>query len=210
MQDVVLGFMAVVIGAALCFRGYLALRVVIAMWGALVGFFLGAGIIVGVTGEGFLASALAWATGLGVAILFGLIAYLYYAVSVIVGMGAIGFTLGTTAMVALDVNWSWVVALVGLGFGAVLALIAIASDLPMLLLTVLSALSGASILILGLLLMGGSLDRGALAATGTTLTADLAWWWNVLYAALVVVGVVVQLRSAEARRETTVRAAWAG
>lgn len=208
MQDVVLGSVAVVIGAALCFRGYLALRVVIAMWGALVGFFLGAGIIVGVTGEGFLASALAWATGLGVAILFGLLAYLYYAVSVIVGMGAIGFTLGTAAMVALDVNWSWVVALVGLGFGAVLALIAIASDLPMLLLTVLSALSGASILILGLLLVGGSLDRGALAATGTTLTADLAWWWNVLYAALVVVGVGVQLRSAEARRET-VRTAWA-
>lgn len=208
MQDVVVGSLAVVIGAALCFRGYLALRVVIAMWGALVGFFLGAGIIVGVTGEGFLASALAWATGLGVAILFGLLAYLYYAVSVVVGMGAIGFTLGTTAMVALGVSWSWVVALVGLGVGAVLALIAIASDLPMMLLAVLSALSGASILILGLLLIGGLLDRDALAATDTTVTADLAGWWNVLYAALVVVGVVVQLRSVEARRET-MRTAWA-
>jgi hypothetical protein len=208
MEDVVLGFLAVLIGAVLCFRGYLALRVVIAMWGSLVGFLVGAGIVAGVTGESFLASVLAWSTGLGVAVVFGLVAYLYYAVSVVIGIGAIGFTLGTTAMVALGVNWSWVVALVGLTVGVVLALVSIAGDLPMLLLALLSALAGASIVILGLLLIGGVLDGADLAAGQTTATLNLAWWWHVLYGVLVVVGMGVQLRSAATRAET-LRTAWA-
>jgi hypothetical protein len=208
MQDVALGSLAVLIGAVLCLRGYLALRVVIAMWGSLVGFLFGAGIVAGVTGESFLASLLAWSVGLGTAVVFGLVAYLYYAVSVVIGMGAIGFTLGTTAMVALGVSWSWVVALVGLAVGTVLALVAIAGDLPMLLLALLSALAGASVVILGLMLIVGVLDGADLAATQTTASLDLAWWWKVLYGALVVVGMGVQLRSAEARAET-LRAAWA-
>ncbi len=207
MQDVALGSLAVLIGAVLCFRGYLALRVVIAVWGSLVGFLVGAGIVAGATGESFLVSALAWATGLAVAVVFGLLAYLYYAVSVVIGIGAIGFTLGTTAMVALGVSWSWVVALVGLAVGTVLALVAIAGDLPMLLLALLSALAGASVVILGLLLIGGVLDSADLAARQTTATLDLAWWWNVVYGVLVVIGLGVQARSAAARAET-LRAAW--
>lgn len=104
---------------------------------------------------------------MAVAVLFGLLAYLYYAVPVVVGMGAIGYTLGTTAMVVLGVSWSWLVALVGLGVGVLLALVAIASDLPMVFLALLSVLSGASILILGLSLIGGLVDRGALVARDT-------------------------------------------
>ena len=208
MEDVVLGVVAVAVGAVLCFRGYLALRVVIALWGALVGFLLGAGIVAGVTGESFLASAFAWSAGVVLAVVFGLIAYLYYAVSVVIGIGAIGFTLGTTAMVAVGVDWSWVVALVGLAVGAALALVAIAGDLPMLLLTVLSALAGASIVILGLLLIVGVLGRADLAAAQTSASLALAWWWNVLYVVLVVVGIGVQLRSAEART-ASLRAVWA-
>jgi len=44
---------------------------------------------------------------LAVAILFGLIAYLYYEVAVVLAMAAIGFALGTGLMVALGVRWSW-------------------------------------------------------------------------------------------------------
>ncbi|MEZ5121190.1 MAG: hypothetical protein R2736_06405 [Solirubrobacterales bacterium] len=47
-------------------------------------------------------------------------------------------------MVALDVSWTWVVILVGVVLGALLAFAAIAADLPMVLLIVLSALGGAS------------------------------------------------------------------
>jgi hypothetical protein len=207
VQDVGIGFVAVLIGALLCFRGYAALRVVIALWGALAGFVLGAGLVSGITGEGFLGSLLAWGVGVGVALLFGVLAYLYYAISVVIGMGAIGFTLGATGMIALGVTWSWVVVLVGLAVGILLAALAIVGDLPLVILAVLGAFAGASTVIGGLLLIAGVIDRQDLATTETTESLVLGWWWTVGYLALGITGVLVQLRSAEARRGT-LRDSW--
>ncbi|TVR35645.1 MAG: DUF4203 domain-containing protein [Nitriliruptor sp.] len=208
MEDVAIGILAVLIGSLLCFRGYAALRVVIAVWGTFVGFLVGAGLVAGVTGEGLLASALAWTVGIAVAVLFGVLAYVYYAVSVIIGMGAIGFTLGTTVMVALGVTWSWVVVLVGLAAGVLLAILAIVGDLPLVILALLGAFAGASTIIAGLLLLFGVIERQDLAAPDTTAGLALGWWWTVGYVVLAIAGIAAQLRSAEARRGT-LREDWA-
>jgi hypothetical protein len=208
VQDVIIGILAVVIGSLLCFRGYAALRVVIAVWGTFAGFLAGAGLVAGVTGEGLLASALAWTVGIAVALVFGLLAYLYYAVSVVIGMGAIGFALGTTVMVALGVSWSWVVVLVGLAVGVLLAMLAIVGDLPLVILALLGAFAGASTIIAGMLLLLGVIDRQDLASTETTAGLALGWWWTVGYVVLAIAGIGTQLRSAEARRGT-LREDWA-
>jgi hypothetical protein len=209
MEDLLIGMIAVAVGGALCFRGYAALRVVISVWGALAGFVLGAGVVAGATGEGFLASALAWAVGLAVAAVFGLLAYAYYAISVLIGMSAIGFTLGATAMVALGVTWSWVVVLAGIVVGALLAIVAIAGDLPKLILALLGAFAGSSIVIAGILLLIGRIDRGDLATTDTTAALDLWWGWTVAYLVLAVAGLSSQLREVGARRGT-LRDDWVG
>ncbi len=47
------------------------------------------------------------------ALLFGLLAYLYYEVSVVLAMSAIGFALGTSLMVAIGVTWSWLIVVIG-------------------------------------------------------------------------------------------------
>lgn len=207
MSDVLIGLIALLVGAFLCFRGYAALRVVIAVWGALAGFLVGAGLIASVTGETFLASVLAWTVGIGVAVLFGLIAYLYYAVSVVIGMGAIGFALGTTLLVALGVTWSWVTVLGGVVAGVLLAVLAIVGDLPRVILAVIGAFAGASIALTGVLLLTGGLDGDELVDGATTQGLELGGWWYAAYLALAVVGVVVQLRDADARRGT-LRDAW--
>lgn len=207
MEDLLIGAIAVVVGGALCFRGYAALRIVITVWGTFVGFFLGAGAVAVLSGEGLLASALAWGVGLAVAALFGLLAYAYYAISVLIGMSAIGFTLGTTAMVALGVSWSWVIIAVGIAGGALLATLAIAGDLPKLILALLGALAGSSIAIGGVLLIIGRLERGDLAATETTASLDLWWGWTVAYLVLAVAGLASQLQDVSARRGT-LRETW--
>lgn len=208
MQDVVLGLLALLVGGLLCFRGYAALRLVIAVWGAFTGFFLGAGLVAGVTGESFLASALAWIAGAALAVVFGLVAYLYYAVSVVIGMGAIGFALGTTAMVALGVSWSWVIVLAGVAVAVLLALTAIVGDLPLVILALLGAFAGSTTILVGVMLLTGVLDSPDLAVPGTTQALHLGWWWTAAYLGLAVVGLIVQLRSVDARRGT-LRQAWA-
>ena len=121
--DLLFGIMLVAVGAVFCFRGYLAMRVIIPMWGALAGFVLGAGLVSNLGNERFLASALSWFVGLAVALLFGLLAYLYYEVAVVLAMSAIGFAIGTSVMAILGVSWSWLVVLVGVITGAVLAVV---------------------------------------------------------------------------------------
>lgn len=128
METAVLGILAVLIGALLCFRGYLAFRAVIAVWGAFAGFVLGAGVV---------------------------------------------------------------------------------ADLPLTILAILSAFAGASSIVTGLLLLVGILDRTDLAAPQVPSATELGWWWSALYLGVAVVGLLVQLRDADARR-AGLRDAWAG
>ena len=209
METAVLGTLAVLIGALLCFRGYLAFRAVIAVWGAFAGFVLGAGVVAGLTGDRFLGTLLGWSVAGVLAVAFGLVAYLYYAVSVVIGMGAMGFALGTTLMVAIGVRWSWLIVLVGLAGGVLLAMLAVAADLPLTILAILSAFAGASSIVTGLLLLVGILARTDLAAPQVPTATELGWWWTVLYLGVAVVGLLVQLRDADARR-AGLRDAWAG
>jgi hypothetical protein len=209
VQDFVIGSIAVLIGLLLCFRGYAALRIIIAAWGAFAGFLLGAGVVAQVTDASFLGDVVAWLVGLVVAVVFGLLAYVYYAVSVVIGMGAIGFALGTTLMVVLGVTWSWVIILVGLVVGVALAALAILGDLPLLILAVLGAFAGASVVITGLLLLLGRLGSDDLGTTSTSATLDLGWWWTLGYLLLAVAGLSAQLTSAEVRRGN-LRSTWTG
>ena len=155
MNDVVLALLAIAIGALFCFRGYLTMRVVIPVWGAFTGFALGAGLVAGATGDGLLADFGAWAAGVGLALVFGLLAYAYYEVSIIIGMAAIGFVLGSTLMIGLNVEWTWLIVLVGVVVATLLAMVAVVGSLPMLLLTILSALAGSSAMVGGVMLLSG-------------------------------------------------------
>jgi hypothetical protein len=208
VEDVVFGLIAIAAGALFCFRGYLAFRLIIPVWGAFVGFTLGAGVIDSVTDEGFLGTSLGWLVGLAVAVLFAVLAYLYYQVAVILAMGSIGFALGTSLMVAIDVPWSWVVILVGVALGALLAFAAIVTDLPMVLLVLLSALGGASAITLGIMLLSGAVNTEDFDQDAVTEQANDDWWWYVVYVVLAVVGIASQVRHTE-RLRRSMREAWA-
>jgi hypothetical protein len=208
VQDVLLGLLAIAVGSLFCFRGYLMMRLVIPIWGAFSGFLLGAGLVDRWSASGFLTNAVAWLVGLAVAVLFGLLAYMYYEVSVVLAMAAVGFVLGASLMVALNVRWSWAVVLVGMLVGVALAVVAVVGRLPMLLLTVLTGLAGAGTIVTGIMLLTGSLSADALDSPAVvSRIEDSAGWW-VLYGVLAVCGVVLQLRVlSDVQR--SVRAQWA-
>ena len=208
MQDIVVGVLAIAVGALFCFRGYLAMRVIIPIWGAFVGFFVGAALVAAFTDASFLTNLLGWIVGLLVAVLFGAIAYLYYEVSVMIVMASVGFTLGTTAMVALDVTWNWLVILVGVGVAVALAFLAIAADVPTVLLVVLTALAGSSVVVLGIMLLVGTAETAEFRTEIFIQEIDDEWWWYVIYAVLAIAGIIAQIRMVENLR-TSIRASWA-
>jgi len=208
MTDILLGVIAILAGALLCFRGQLVLRLVFPIWGAFAGFAFGAGLVAGFADEHFLGSVLGWALGIIFALIFAVFAYLYYAVGVVIVMASIGFTLGSGLVVALGIDWSWVAVLVGVVVGMLLGVGAVVSDLPMLFLVVLSAAGGSVAMVTGFMLFTGALDSATFTDDTFTSRVDDAWWWYAAFAVLAVAGVLSQIRNLAAMRRS-VRSSWA-
>lgn len=208
MNDVVLGLLTIVIGALFAFRGYLTMRIVIPIWGALAGFTLGASAVGATTSDGFLGSAASWIVGILVAMLFAAIAYLYYEVSIVLAMGGIGFMLGSSLMVALNVTWGWVIVFVGVVVAVLLGLLAIVGELPMMLLTILTAAAGSSAVVGGIMLLAGSINTTEINDVGVVAAVDDSPLWWALYVVILIVGIVAQFRALDEVRGT-LREQWA-
>ncbi|MEN9644213.1 MAG: hypothetical protein RL238_882 [Actinomycetota bacterium] len=208
MKDIIFGIVAILIGALFCFRGWLAMRVVIPIWGAFAGFVAGAGLIEALFGDGFLRTFLGWALGIVFAIVFFFLAYLYYEASVVIAMAFVGFALGVGVMSAIGVTWNWVLFIVGVVVGLALGFVAIITNLPMGLLTVLTAMGGATAIVAGTMLLFDrvNVDDFGNGVTTKDVMGDHPWWY-VMYGALVVAGIVAQIALAE-RVDRTLREAW--
>ena len=88
-----------------------------------------------------------------------------------------------------------------------LAFVAIVADLPMALLTVLTALGGATVVVGGIMLLVGTLDVDQLGEGATTRAMDTSPWWTALYVGLAIVGMVLQFRDTQ-RRRGGLRSSW--
>ena len=199
-QDLVIGLLAIVVGATFCFRGAVAMRMVICLWGAFSGFLLGAGLFAGLDGSQFLRATMGWIVGLVLASVFGAIAYLFYEVAVVLAMASIGFALGTTIMAALGVTWTWVVILVGVIAGIMLAGVALASNMPLVILLVLSAFGGASAIVMGIMLLVGTVNSDQFTRAQATHHMQTSWWWYALYLVLAVIGMAAQFQFLDSLR----------
>jgi hypothetical protein len=207
MADIILGLFAILAGGAMLFAGQFVLRFALPIWGFFAGFAFGAGLFAEMADERFLGTVLGWVTGLIFALIFAVFSYLYYAVAVIVAMAAFGFAIGSGLVVALGIDWNWVAVLVGLAFGAVLGLVSVVGNMPMIVLAVVSSLAGAVSVVAGVMLLMGSLDAGDFQA-GTFIDAVRdSWGWYALLLALVLIGIVAQTRQRLIMRRT-VREAW--
>lgn len=199
-MHIFIGLLSVLVGLVLVTRGSLLLRVLIAIWAAFAGFFLGGGVVAAATGDTFLADALAVSVAVVCGLAFGLVAYLFYAVAILIAMMAFGFTLGTDLLVALGVSWTWLVVLGGVALGLLFGALAVFGDLPMIVLIVLSSFAGASAVVSGLMMIFGILDPGALSDPATTEAIRDDWWWYLLYLGLALAGVVAQSRLVDSLR----------
>ena len=184
------------------FAGQFVLRLVLPIWGFFAGFAFGAGLFAELADERFLGTVLGWVTGFVFALIFAVFAYLFYAVAVILAMAAFGFAIGSGLIVALGIDWNWVAVLVGVVVGAVLGLVSVFGNMPMIVLAVASSIAGAVSVVAGLMLLVGSLDSADFTRSGFTAAVDTSWGWYVLLLVLAIVGIVAQTRQRLTMRRT--------
>jgi hypothetical protein len=202
MTDIILGVLAILAGGVMLFAGQLVLRFVLPIWGFFVGFAFGAGLVADLADERFLGTVLGWMLGLFFALLFAVFAYLYYAVAVILAMAAFGFAIGSGLVVALGIDWNWVAVLVGVAFGAVIGLVSIFGNMPMIVLVVFSSFAGAVGVVAGLMLLVGSLDSADFTQGAFTDAVKDSWGWYLTLLVLAFVGIFAQARQRVMMRRT--------
>ena len=115
------------------FAGYRFFVILLPIWGFFAGFQFGATIFTNIFGEGFLRTVLSWVVGLLVAIFAAVLAYLFYAVAVVLLAGFVGYQLGAGIMTWIGLKEGFLTFLVGLIFALGIAALAIFLRLPKLL-----------------------------------------------------------------------------
>ena len=113
------------------FAGQFVLRFVLPIWGFFAGFAFGSGLFAALADERVLGTLLGWVSGFVFALIFAVLAYLYYAVAVIIAMAAFGFAIGAGLVVALGIDWNWVAILVGLTAAIDFRVLGFAEQLPL-------------------------------------------------------------------------------
>jgi hypothetical protein len=194
MADIVLGLFAILAGGVMLFAGQFVLRLILPIWGFFAGFAFGAGLFAELADERLLGTVLGWVTGFVFAIIFAVLAYLYYAVAVVLAMAAFGFAIGAGLISALGIDWNWVGVLVGLVVGAVLGLLAVVGNMPMIVLAVASSIAGAVSIVGGLMLLFGTLNSADLTRSSFNSALHSGWFWYALLVVLALIGIVAQTR----------------
>jgi Domain of unknown function (DUF4203) len=201
-MEILIGIILGLIGLAICFLGLRFWFILLPVFGAITGFYIGARIIQDIFGTGFLSTATSWFVGIVVGLAFALLSYFIWYAGAIIMAGAVGASLFSGILHALFTNpWGIVLFIVALIGAVIFAFGALILNLPVYIVIVNSALAGASLAIAGLLTMFGTIEveelanGAALAVVNETKLGSASWLWVLAWLVLAAAGIFYQLRS---------------
>ena len=143
LEGILLGLVALVIGAAFTFYGFRFFLILLPLWGFVIGFAAGAQLLALLFGEGFLATISGWVVGFVFGIGFALISYLWYWAAIVLLAGGVGYEIGLGLMALVNIT-GWLAVAIGLILAVIFVVAAIALHVPRLMIVVMTATSGQS------------------------------------------------------------------
>jgi uncharacterized protein DUF4203 len=195
-QALLVGIIAIALGAGIMLLGYRLALILLPIWGFFAGFLLGAQLLQEFFGDGFLATTASWVVGVVLGLLFAVLSYLFWYVAVVILFASIGYWLGWGFMALLGFSETGLVAVaVGLLLGAVFAVAAFVTGVPLAALVVITAVGGAHALIAGILVLIGTMPVEDLGdgLVRAIITQNVGWW--LLALGLAVVSIIFQLKT---------------
>ena len=194
-ERLIIGPLALIIGVLFCFVGYRLFRVIMAIWGFLLGFFIGAPLILSVLGSSTFATTLAWIAGVLLGLVLAALAYALYTAAMTLLGASIGYVLGTGLMAVLGLgNQTILVVIVGLILAVFFAILILALDLARLLIVANTAMGGAAAIIIGMLLLYNLIPMDFLYLDQFSNFIKGSPGWLLLWLGLAVAGGIFQLQ----------------
>ncbi len=206
MGYVWIGVIEIGLGLVFCFLGYSAARVVLGLWGAVIGYLAGAVLYMSLSqwlGGGWISAVPEWAFSVVLALVMAWLSFAFYAIGVLLSMGAVGWSLGQMAAQGMHLP-AWMTIALALVLAAGLVVVGWTMNLPRFLLILITAVVGSA----------GVLDGVQLIMGNRMPWLDEAFWrqqtntavlWGVGYLVLMLAGIFFQSRQASGG---TLRAAY--
>ncbi|MDQ2651998.1 MAG: TMEM198/TM7SF3 family protein [Chloroflexota bacterium] len=202
MEQVIIGILLALIGLGVCFFGLRYWFILLPIFGAVTGFFVGARVVQEVFGTGFLSTGVSWIVGIIVGLVFALLSWFVWYAGAIIMAGAVGASLFSGILHAIFTNpWGIMLFIVAL-IGAILfAAIALFLNLPIYIVIVNSALGGAALAVAGVLVLIGSVTITELSTGAAVAVADEVRFqgagilWYIVWIVLAILGMLFQVQS---------------
>ena len=154
LEGIVIGILAVIIGAAWATYGLKAFTILLPFWAFFVGLIAGANWGFEFLGEGFLGTVTSWIIGFVVGIVLALFSYFFYYGAVALVGGTIGYTFVYGLLASIGMT-GIVGILLALAAGALLSIAIVLLAVPVWLVVILTAASGAAAVVNGVLILFG-------------------------------------------------------
>lgn len=195
MGEFFVGLLAILFGLGVCFLGLRVWFFMLPIWGFVAGFFVGATLITGIFGDGFLSTVSGWVVGFLFGVLFAAVSYLFWYVGAIIAAGSVGALIATGLMNLIGVDTQWVIAIFAFIGAVAAAFIALAFALPVYMVIVSTAMAGATAAVAGVMLVFNQMELVHLRYGAAWALIEESWFWLIVWAVVAALGIGFQLTS---------------
>ena len=189
--------LALALGIAFCFLGIRTFLVFLPVWAFFAGFWLGALVTNFTLQQGFLGTANGILAGFILGTVFAIVAYLKFplGIALVTGAFAAAVVNGVLQVLGLAPGIAIAVAVLAAAVVAVWAIFRFQWD--RILIMAITALGGASLLLLAPMLLLERVTLSQLQASGSAIAPIVAdsWWWLLAWLALAAAGFAIQWRT---------------
>jgi hypothetical protein len=163
IESIIIGLLAIGIGLAWAFYGLKLFTILLPLWAFFFGLVAGAQWSQSVFGEsGIFTTVLSWGIGLVFGVVLAAISFFWYYAAIVILGGAVGYALGIGFFEWLGLGTGFIAVVVALIVGAIFAVGTFVLGVPVVLVMVFSAFSGAAAVINGVLIFLGQIKLEAL------------------------------------------------
>ena len=187
--------LAFIFGLLLLFAGYRFFLFLLPFWGFFAGFALGAGVVTNIFGDGFLATTTSWVVGFVIAVIFALLAYLFYAIALAIFAGSFGYALGAAFLGLFGITTPWLVVPIGIVVAVVAVAVMFLFNLQKWIIIAFTAMAGAGAVIGSIMLMFGQIPMDSFNRATIAGSIQNSWLWVLVWAVLAIIGAFLQIRS---------------
>jgi hypothetical protein len=163
LESIVIGLLAIGIGLAWAFYGLKLFTILLPIWAFFFGLIAGAQWGQDVFGQtGIFTTVLSWGIGLIFGLVLAAIAFFWYYAAIVILGGAVGYALGIGFFEWLGLGTGFIAIVIALIVGAIFAVGTFVLGVPVVLVMVFSAFSGAAAVVNGVLIFLGQIKLDTL------------------------------------------------